>query len=241
METRIEELTDELTGTLTLGVSRTIAAYWLPQLLERFKRKYPRVVPRVFVGNSEHIQNRVIEHELDVGMVERESTDPNLECTLACRDELLVIVAPGHALAGRSSVNARDLEPFPFVGHDPGAAFSSLAEEFFRAGGVNPDAVSKAAELGSLAVIKQFVRSDMGYSIASSASLARERRDGSLVMIPLEPRLYSALTVMVPKDRFRARLHSTFAEFAIAHLAEIAKGLSDTNPAQALISENPHP
>ena len=43
METRIGELTDELTGVIAIGASQTIAAYWLPVLLDKFIRKHPRV------------------------------------------------------------------------------------------------------------------------------------------------------------------------------------------------------
>jgi DNA-binding transcriptional LysR family regulator len=240
METRINELTDELTGVLTIGVSPTIAAYWLPQLISRFKQKYPRVMPRLFVGNSENIENRVLSHDIDVGMVEKDSRDTDLECTLAYRDELMVVVPPGHMLAKVSSVRAEDLQPFPFVDRDPGAAIRALAEEFFRSSGVPPENLTRTAELGSLAVIKQLVRDGMGFAIISRASLTRDLRDGTLVAVSLEPRLYSTLNVLVPKDRFRARLHSTFAEFAVQHMSELAQ--SGAVPGDnALVVDNPHP
>ncbi|HEX5125565.1 MAG TPA: LysR substrate-binding domain-containing protein, partial [Rhodocyclaceae bacterium] len=214
---------DELTGVLTIGLSPTIAAYWLPQMLSKFKQKYPRVVPRVFVGNSENIQNRVMAHDLDVGMVEKDANDPDLECTLAYRDELMAIVPPGHMLAKATALRAEDLQPFPFVDRDPGAAIRALAEEFFRDGGVPPENLNRTAELGSLSVIKQLVRDGVGFAIVSRASLSREFKDGSLAAISLQPRLYSSLNVLVPKDRFRARLHSTFAAFAVAHMSEFSK------------------
>ncbi|MFA9438165.1 LysR substrate-binding domain-containing protein [Uliginosibacterium sp. sgz301328] len=240
METRINELTDELTGVLTIGASPTIAAYWLPQLISKFKQKYPRVVPRVFVGNSENIENRVAAHDIDVGMVEKDSDDPDLECTLAYRDELMVVVPPGHMLSKVSWVRAEDLQPFAFVDRDPGAAIRALAENFFRTSGVPPENLTRAAELGSLAVIKQLVRDGVGFAIISRASLGRDLRDGTLIAISLEPRLYSSLNVLVPKDRFRARLHSTFAEFTVQHMSELAQ--SSGNPGDnALAANNPQP
>lgn len=240
METRINELTDELTGVLTIGASPTIAAYWLPQLLSRFKHKYPRVVPRLFVGNSESTENRVVAHDIDVGLVERDSANPDLECTLAYRDELMVIVPPGHALSRSKSLCAEDLQPFAFVDRDPGAAIRALAESFFRDGGVPPESLTRTAELGSLAAIKQLVREGMGFAIVSRASLSRELRDGSLAAISLEPHLYSSLNVLVPKDRFRARLHSTFAEFVVEHLSEYAR-VNESSADGALVTNNPQP
>lgn len=244
MEVRINELTDELTGVLTIGASPTIAAYWLPQLLSTFKKKYPRVVPRVFVGNSESIQNRVAAHDIDVGLVERDTTDPDLECTLAYRDELMAVVPPNHPLSGAKSLSAEQLQPLPFVDRDPGAAIRGLAEEFFRSGGVPPESLERTAELGSLAVIKQLVREGMGFAIISQASLSRELRDGTLKAISLEPRLYSSLNVLVPKDRFRARLHSTFAEYVVERLSEYAPATQASSGAAAdalLAANSPQP
>ncbi|MDO6385478.1 MULTISPECIES: LysR family transcriptional regulator [unclassified Uliginosibacterium] len=227
METRIAELTDELTGVLTIGCSQTIAGYWLPRLLENFIRKHPRVIPRVFVANSENIENRVAAHELDVGLVEKQSEDPTLECTLACQDELLVIVAHGHELASASSIKAADLQGRPFVDRDPGAAIRALAEDFFRRNGVPPETLNRRGELGSLPSILHLVKQGFGFAIIAKAAL-NDYNNRGLVGISLEPRLYSSLNVLVPKDRFRARLHSTFAEFAVSMFTNMERG--DTKP-----------
>ncbi|GAB2884501.1 selenium metabolism-associated LysR family transcriptional regulator [Uliginosibacterium flavum] len=215
METRIAELTDELTGVLTIGTSQTIAGYWLPMLLDKFMKKHPRVIPRVFVANSENIENRVAAHELDVGLVEKQASDPALECTLACQDELLVIVAQGHELAAASSFKASDLQGHPFIDRDPGAAIRALAEDFFRANGVPPESLNRRAELGSLPSILHLVKQGLGFAIVAKAAL-NDYNNRGLVGISLEPRLFSSLNVLVPKDRFRSRLHSTFAEFAVS-------------------------
>ena len=79
MEMRVSELTDELSGVLQLGVSTTIGAYWLPWLIEGFKRRYPRVVPRVSVGNSQLVESRVMDRNLDVGLIEIVTDEPTLE------------------------------------------------------------------------------------------------------------------------------------------------------------------
>lgn len=240
METRIAELTDELTGVITIGTSQTIGAYWLPMLLDRFIKKYPRVIPRVFVANSENIENRVAAHDLDVGLVEKLSADPTLECSLACQDELLVVLPRDHELASAKTLTAQTLQAYPFVDRDPGAAIRALAEEFFRSNGVPPETLNRRAELGSLAGILHLVSQGVGFALIASAAL-RARNDDSLVGISLEPKLYSSLNVLVPKDRFRARLHSTFAEFTIKLFAEIDQGVVMPPSGLSKIAAQPQP
>lgn len=229
LESRVEELTDELRGTLSIGTSTTIAAYWLPKLLESFKRKYPRVIPRVVVGNSELTEDRVVSRQLDLGLIEIVSNQPGIERRTAAHDELLVICAPTHPLAKNSSLSARDLLAFPLISRDPGNAIRELTEQFFQSAGVDPAELHICAELGSLATVKHLASVGDGYALASYAAIRRDLGEGRLVAVPLEPRLYTPLEVIIPKDKFRSRLITTFADHAATELAKMASSTRGSN------------
>jgi DNA-binding transcriptional LysR family regulator len=214
LETRVSELTDELTGTLNVGTSTTIAAYWLPGLLRDFKLLYPRVVPRVLVGNSQLVEDRVVSRELDLGLIEIVTDHPALERISACRDELLVIVHPKHPLAAVPRLAAQDLLPVPLITRDPGNAIRVLMEQFFEAAGIAVEELTVCAELGSLATVKQMAEAGVGYAIASRAAILRDVAEGRLAAVPLDPPLYTPLEVIYPRDKFRSRVITTFAEFA---------------------------
>lgn len=226
LESRVSELTDELSGVLNIGTSTTIAAYWLPRLLESFKRRYPRVVPRVVVGNSQLTEDRVAARELDIGLIEIVSEQPAIEHFSAARDLLLVICAPDHPLAHAKALTAADLIDHAFITRDPGNAIREIAEEFFEAAGVAMTEVKICAELGSLATVKHLAAEGMGFAIASQAAILRDVREGKLVGIPLEPKLYTPLEVIIPRDKFRSRLITTFAEYACEQLAVMAEEVS---------------
>ena len=57
------------------------------------------MAPRLFVGNSESVQDRVGERALDIGFIEGDSHLPTLASESLCEDELQVVCAPGHPLA----------------------------------------------------------------------------------------------------------------------------------------------
>lgn len=222
LESRVSELTDELAGTLTIGTSTTIAAYWMPHLVESFKRKYPRVIPRVIVGNSQLTEGRVASREIDLGLIEIVTDQPGIERTTAARDELLVICKPGHPLSSASALSAADLLDHPFITRDPGNAIRELAEGFFEAAGIGMEQLMICAELGSLATVKHLAAQGQGFAIASAVAIQRDLREGRLAAVPLEPRLYTPLEVIIPKDKFRSRLITTFAEHAVRELADMA-------------------
>ncbi len=225
LESRVSELTDELAGTLNVGTSTTIAAYWLPHLLEGFKRLYPRVIPRVMVGNSAYIEGKVAGRELDLGLIEIVTDNPTLERRTAGRDDLMVICRPDHPLAAHERLDAPTLAEHPFITREPGNAIRDLAESYFEAAGFGPEDLAIAAELGSLAAVKHLVRDGFGFGIASRAAIQRDLCEKLLVALPLDPPLYTPLEVIFPKDRFRSRLIVTFADFATETLQQLGEVL----------------
>ncbi len=52
LDTRLKELTGEVSGLLLVGASKTVAEYLLPRVLGEFKSAYPKVQPRLTVENS---------------------------------------------------------------------------------------------------------------------------------------------------------------------------------------------
>src|SRR6185503_6828198 len=115
MDTRVADLTGSVAGTLSLGASMTIAEYILPKILGEFKATHPEVHAHMTVANSETIVNRVADHTLDVGLIESPSYLPTLQNEVCCDDELVVICARDHALAGRKTVKAQELASLPWV------------------------------------------------------------------------------------------------------------------------------
>lgn len=222
LELRVAELTDELAGPLNIGTSMTIAGYWLPSIIDEFKQKYPRVIPRVMVGNSLLTEERVAARELDLGLIEISTDEQGLERRTAARDELMLICNPNHPLAKRTSVKADELVEFSLINRDHGNSVRELTEGFFEEAGVVVADLPVCAELGSLASVKQLVIRGMGYAFASKAAILRDLREGTLAAVQLEPRLYNSLEIILPKDKFCSRLIRTFAEHAVTSISNRA-------------------
>src|SRR5574341_981954 len=99
LDTRLKEMSGQAAGPLLIGASMTIGEYVLPQLIGKFKAQFPAVVPTLFVGNSEAVQDRVAERTLDLGFIEGDSHLASLSSEVCCEDELHVVCAPSHPLA----------------------------------------------------------------------------------------------------------------------------------------------
>src|SRR5512145_3516802 len=90
LDTRLREIGGQAAGPLLIGASMTIGEYVLPRLIGEFKARFPAVVPTLFVGNSEAVQERVAERTLDLGFIEGDSHLSSLANEVLCEDELQV-------------------------------------------------------------------------------------------------------------------------------------------------------
>src|SRR5439155_1400948 len=84
-------------GSLLIGASTTPGLYVLPRIVAAFRTKYPGVNVKLQIANSQAIEGRVRERELDLGIVGGHALRPGEEClTAGMRDELVLIVGAEH-------------------------------------------------------------------------------------------------------------------------------------------------
>jgi DNA-binding transcriptional LysR family regulator len=218
LDTRLQELSGELGGPLLIGASTTIADYLLPRVLGAYKVRFPAVVPRLFVANSEAVQNRVADRSLDIGFIEGDSHLPLLATDVCCEDELQVTCAPSHPLAKLESATPESLTHYPNISREPGSGTREVIDRYLLMVGVAPDSLQRVMELGSPEALKGLVATGLGFSIMSRVTVSNEIRLGQLVQIPLAPRLIRNMSVVYPKERIHSQLVSSFVQFAKQNL-----------------------
>jgi DNA-binding transcriptional LysR family regulator len=219
LDTRLKEMSGQAAGPLLIGASMTIGEYVLPQLIGKFKAQFPAVVPTLFVGNSEAVQERVAERTLDLGFIESGSPLPSLQSEVCREDELQVVCAPSHPLAKEAFALPSALPQHPYISREAGSGTRLVVDRYLQQVGVSPESMSRVVELGSPEAIKGLVATGMGFAIMSRVVTAKELQLGQLVQIPLRPPLMRNFSVVYPKERFHSKLVAGFLAFAKERLA----------------------
>jgi DNA-binding transcriptional LysR family regulator len=219
LDTRMKETSGQAAGPLLIGASMTIGEYVLPQLIGKFKARFPAVVPTLFVGNSEAVQDRVAERSLDLGFIEGDSHLSSLLSEVCCEDELQLVCAPSHPLAQQPFALPAMLTQHPYVGREAGSGTRAVIDRYLEKAGVAPESMNAVVELGSPEALKGLVATGLGFAIMSRVIVARELQLGQLVQVPLRPALIRNFSVVYPKERFHSKLVASFLQFAKERLA----------------------
>lgn len=214
MENAIREMTDDISGSLTIGASTTISEYMLPALLGEFNAKNPDVRLRLRVSNTEGIVSMVENNIIDLGVVEGLVNNKNLLVEVCRQDELVLIVPPKHELATRESIKLKDIMDYPFICREEGSGTREVILDYMYSLGMDKHAMNTCLELGSPEAVKGAVEAGMGITIVSSASITKELKLGSLVSIPLDPPLSRDFSFVRQRQKFKVRAMEELLEFA---------------------------
>lgn len=214
MENAIREMTGDLSGALTLGASTTIAEYMLPSLLGNFKAEYPEVNIRLKVSNTEGIVTMVENNVIDLGVVEAPVSNKNLLVEVCQTDQLVVIMPPGHPLAGRERIGIREVIQYPFICREEGSGTREVVMEYMSEQGVDATALTPCLELGSSESIKGAVEAGIGLSILSRATISKELALKRLTCTALDPALERPFSFVRQRHKFRLRAMDELLDFA---------------------------
>ncbi len=203
----LEGVAELQTGHLRIGASRTAGAYYVGDLLDRFKRRYPGVKVSLSVGNSQTILAGILDFTLHAGLVAGRPTEPQLVALPLIRDRLLVALPPGHLLARKPILTIRDLHGHPLVLREPGSTTRRLIEEAWQARGLT---VEPAMELESNEAIKSAVADGIGVAIMAQAAISQDVAGGRLVARRLREPLRLEFALVHHRDRVLSPVLAAF-------------------------------
>jgi DNA-binding transcriptional LysR family regulator len=168
-------------GTLVVGASTTPGLYLMPALMGAFERAQPAISVDLRIANSREIEEQVRGNELDLGVVGGHGLRPGEECLAAgMLDELVLIVAPGHAWTRRARLQPSELVRERLLMREDGSATRQVTERALQRADVK---VGRMLVLGHTEAIKQAVMAGLGVAFVSIYAVRGELETGRLTRI----------------------------------------------------------
>ncbi len=180
---RAEELQSSLQqhsdiGELKVGATLTIGNYLAIGIMARFMQDHPEAKVILNVENTAAISAKVRNFELDLGLIEGELQDPDLEVSYWRDDELAIFCAPDHPFAEKSCLSDEDLLAARWIVRESG---SGTRQAFDRGMQGILSALDLRLELQHTEGIKRAVEAGLGIGCLSKITLAEAFQRRSLV------------------------------------------------------------
>ena len=178
------QLCEQQTGTITLGTIETLAAYYLPPIIQTFCERHPGITITLQSGNEASLVQAVKEGRCDLGLILDDLwEDPELERVVLRKEEIVIVARPDSAYGHLAQISLPQLAEARFILTEEGCTYRALLLQTLRQTGITPHIVG---EFGSLEAIKQWVLAGLGIAFLPRTTVQEEVAQGKLHAIELE-------------------------------------------------------
>ena len=179
----IGNLGELLGGRITIGSSTGPGEHILPALISRFREQWPKVEISLRVTDTSEVIDRVLNRELEVGVVGALSHRKEFVVKPLARDEIVFICAPEHPWAARGEVAFDEFLREPLVVQQTGAGIRAVFDDHLRQRGVRPTELGIVLEMGLNESAKHAVMAGAGVSYMSKFAVRSEVEHGTLAVV----------------------------------------------------------
>lgn len=181
---------------LRVAASMTVAEHLLPGWLVHLSQQRPETQVSLRAMNSEEVAAAVLAGAVELGFVEGPQVAAGLDARVVARDQLVVVVAPGHPWARRTTpLGAQELAQTRLVQREPTSGTRAALEAALRAAlGAASDSASDPAsevsllaaplmELSTASAIRSAVVTGAGPAVLSEYAVRDDLSAGRLVVV----------------------------------------------------------
>jgi DNA-binding transcriptional LysR family regulator len=217
----LDELAGEdgaLRGELTLGASTGPGGTVVPVLLGEFQREHPELTVALSISDTNRVIEQVAERELELGIVGASPRHRGVVFEPFFRDEVILVVPPGHPFAGKE-VTLEQLREESLILMQEGAGVRQVIEDELRRGPVRLRDLDVRLELGLQESVKSAAAAGFGATFISRSGVEAELAAGTLATARvkgLEPA--REISLVRPAGRSPSRAAEAFVAFARAKL-----------------------
>ena len=205
----------EVKRELVLGASTAPSKSVLPRHVMKFVQEHPTCCCVVRNGDSEHIQQMVLDGDIQVGFVGSTDDRQSLVYERVAEDRLVLITpnTPRFARLKEQGVLGCELLDEPMIFRDRGSGTQKMIDNYLSARDIDSKKVQVRYYAADPEMLQELVALGAGVSILSALSVDEQVRAGKLLTFELEKEpVYRHIYMVYRKKGALSELAKAFVE-----------------------------
>jgi len=220
-EESLRDFQQRKSGRLRIHASESFGAYYLPFIINLFRKKYPKVHVSVNIFPNQVIIDNTVRLENDMGFISYPTEHKKLTTREILEDRLVLIAPSSHLLVRKKLLEPRQLNGQSIIMHEKGSASREIVDEFIKRHNLS---VSISLELSNNEAIKRAVEEGLGLSLISEHVVSEEVKRKKLKSVPLaDPALKRKFYLIHHKDKYLSHPLQMFLRMVNQWALEYAK------------------
>lgn len=186
LEFDLERLNNSYKGSLKIGASSTISQYLIPKVIASFHRRYSKMKIYLLNGNSFEMEQKLLDNEIDLALVENYSSHPNIKYSDFLDDEIIAITGSNSVYSKRKNITISDFNQIPIILREKGSGTLQVIYNSLQKQKVPINKLNILMHLGSTEAIKNFLHDFDGIGLVSERAIEKEMKLKELVKINIK-------------------------------------------------------
>ncbi len=220
----IEFLADPTVGEVRIGCIESLTAGFIPEVIDQFSRKYPRVLVHVDVAplaTQEFRELRERTVDLSLGRILKPVADDEIDTEVLFQDEYFVVAGSRSPWARRRKIALADLVDEPWILVPPNNVFAPFMAQAFSAQGLELPRAGVTSF--SSAIRMQLVATGRFLTIMAGSMLRHNAERWDLKALPIA---LDALSFPVAIFKLKHRTVSPVVQKFVEQLRAAAKSMA---------------
>lgn len=200
--------------SLRVGAPAVASQHMLPALMSAYPKKAKELQWELYSDGVAAIEARLLDRSLDLGVVDRPSGHPEIDCMAVIGDPVVLVCRKGNPLAKEGGLMPADLKKLSFLFPEGRSLIRDLLDDHLKELGMDFTDLRGYMDLSKNDNLKRYLLYSDCFAFATLHSLWKEIRDAELQVVAVEGLEMRRDFWLIRRKDEDSPLVSAFARFA---------------------------
>lgn len=177
-EGRLRDVTSGAVGRVRIGASATAALYFLPAMLGRYRKDFPRFDSPLVIEAAADLEDKVVRNQLDMAVIAADRPHGELRAIELASDPFVLIAPAGRF--PRERIGTAALAAVDWIVREEGADARRQALAWLERRRIAP---ARLVTINGPAAVVEAVASGLGVALISQAAAAAAAKAGRIAIV----------------------------------------------------------
>lgn len=214
IERDLKDLQKEI-PKLIVGSCKSVGEYALPCSIYTFKKFHKELDIQMKVANSHEVIEKLLDHTINIGIIQWESNEKNIATKNIISDELILV---GDSSIDKKTISIEELKNIPLILRESGSGTRHLIEKSLKEKNININDLNIIYDLNSPEAIKSSISSGKGFSFLPKLIVKKELKKEYLQQIKVDNlKINFSYYIAFRKNYNFSNYEQTFVDFIISN------------------------
>ncbi|MBT9186905.1 LysR substrate-binding domain-containing protein [Zobellia russellii] len=203
---------EHIPDAIHFGASTTLVNHIVPKIIAKFRTQHPHTNFDIKSGNSEEIEEFILNQKLDFGITEGSNTNRKLHYEKFIKDEIVLVTSVKNSAFKQNTISTDVLQKLPMIEREMGSGTREIIYSFLKEHNIKK--LNSIVTLNSTEAIKNYLYHSDTFALLSVHALNEDLVSNKLKIIDIKNITIERWFYFVSRTGYQSNVMDYFQKFA---------------------------